>query len=932
VGVIRRVAALFYREKISAELDEELRYHLTRREELNKQAGIPEAEARLAARRSFGNVNLLKERTREIDLLVFIETFLNDLQFAARMLAKHPSFTVLGVLALAVGIGVNTAVFTACKAVLLQSLDAKDPGQLVNVYRSTQQQQYNPTFSYPDFEFYRDHNHVFTGLVATTGGELAMTAESNTGSDAAGGGGLAGVFGFRLPGVVRGSSEFVSVLSVSEDYFAVLGENAIRGRVFLPQDTPDLVSHPAMLISENFWRRRFAQDPSILGKSVKLNGSAFTIIGITPHDFLGTNINVPNIWLPMRLWPLALKNATVLSDREETCCALYGRLQPGISLQQAQADMNLLSVHVRKLHSPHSEGADTVAIRLTPGSHIMPLSPAHDSGLAFALLLILCAVGLVLLIACANVSSLQLARSVARQREIGVRLSLGASRLRIIRQLLTESALMGVIAGIVSLCMTWWLLRLLMLGIAASLPAEWGSLALHLEPDLYVFAYVFLLSVCAGVIFGLVPALQTSRPSLSSALKEEGSGFALYVSRSRLRDLLVATQAAASVFLLIGAGLLIHGSIRSILLNPGYETKLVTGLDTYFPAGLGYTHEKQLAEVRRLIQELRNTPDVKTVSQGLPPDGGGLRTAAVGLNGLKPSTDKTARTVFYSYVAPNYFECLGIPLVIGNTFSGQPTSQQTTVILSQSAATEFWPGQNPIGKRLALDASNQFHTRGQLMPQGAAYEVIGVAKDTRAITPQGGDDRKAYLVLPTDQEDSVPILIRYTNIRKDRSLELGKRLRAVDPNLIVYAETLEGLLTSTPTFVITRLAAIFASLIGGLGLLLACVGIYGTVGYAVTRRTREIGIRMALGAFKTDVLRLIILESSRPVALGLIVGVVAAAAGSHLLQSLLFGLGTLDPIAFGTVALLFLLISLLAAYLPARRATQVDPAITLRYE
>jgi hypothetical protein len=208
--------------------------------------------------------------------------------------------------------------------------------------------------------------------------------------------------------------------------------------------------------------------------------------------------------------------------------------------------------------------------------------------------------------------------------------------------------------------MTWWVLRLLMLGIAASLPAEWGSLALHLEPDLYVFAYVFLLSVCAGVIFGLAPALQTSRPSLSSALKEEGSGLALHISRSRLRDLLVATQAAASVFLLIGVGLLIHGSIRSILLNPGYETKLVTGVDTYFPAGLGYTHEKQLAEVRRLIQELRNAPDVKTVSQGLPPDGGGLRTAAVGLNGLKPSTDKTARTVFYSYVAPNYFECLGI--------------------------------------------------------------------------------------------------------------------------------------------------------------------------------------------------------------------------------------------------------------------------------
>ena len=305
---------------------------------------------------------------------------------------------------------------------------------------------------------------------------------------------------------------------------------------------------------------------------------------------------------------------------------------------------------------------------------------------------------------------------------------------------------------------------------------------------MYVFAYVFLLSVCAGIIFGLAPALQTSRPSLSFTLKEEGSGLGLRISHSRLRDLLVAIQAAASVFLLIGAGLLIRGSVRSILLNPGYETKLVTGLDTYFPNGLGYTHEKQLAEIRQLVHELRYAPDVKTVSQGLPPDGGGLRTAAVGLNGLKPSTDKAARTVFYSYVAPNYFECLGIPLVIGHTFWEQSPGRQTTVILSQSAATEFWPGESPIGKRVGLDASNQFHTRGQLMPQGAAYEVIGIAKDTRAITPQGGDDRKAYLVLPKDQEDSVPILIHFTSIRKDMSLELGnstgvpKMIHSLEPS------------------------------------------------------------------------------------------------------------------------------------------------------
>jgi predicted permease len=932
VGLIRRVAALLHRNRLSAELDEELRYHLAMREEMNKQAGMPEAEARLAARRTFGNLSLVKEKTREADLLVFFETFLKDVEFAARMLAKHPGFTLLAVLALGIGLGVNTAVFTACKAVLLEPLDAKDPGQLVNVYRSTDQRPYDPSFSYPDFEFYRNHNHVFSGLVATTGGELAMTAGPNIGTSESGTpGGLAHIFGFRLPGVVHGSSEFVSVLAVSENYFAVLGVNASRGRVFLPQDTQDLESHPAILISENFWQRRFARDPSLLGQTVKLNGTIFTIIGITPHDFLGTNINVPNIWLPIRLWPLASKNATALSDREDSCCALYGRLQAGTSLQQAQADMTLLAAHVRTLHLPRSEGARTTGIRLAPGSHIGPVGAVHDAGLVFALVLILGAVGLVLLIAGANVSSLQLARSAARQKEIGVRLSLGASRFRIVRQLLTESALLGVIAGIVSLCMTWGVLRLLMLGISASLPSEWGSLALHLEPDLYVFTYVFLLSVFAGVLFGLAPALQTSRPSLSSALKEEGSGLALRISRSRLRDLLLASQAAASLFLLIGAGLLIRGSIRSILLNPGYETKNVTGLDLNFPPGLGYTHPKQLAEVKRLIRDVANMPGVKAVTLGLPPDGGGLRTAAVGLNGAKPSTDRTARTIFYSYIAPNYFDCLGIPLVIGHTFAPPPVSQDPAVILSESAAAEFWPGENPIGKRVALDASNQFYVRGQLIPQGTVYEVIAVARDTRAITPEGGDNRKAYLSLPADRDDSVPVPIRFTN-PKNVSLELGTLLHALDPNLIVYAETLEGLLTSTPTFVITRLAAIFASLIGGLGLLLACIGVYGTVRYAVARRTREVGIRMALGARKADILRLIVLESSRPVVVGLAVGIVAAAGASRVLQSLLFGLGSLDPVAFGGVGSMFLLISLLAAFLPARRAAKVDPALALRCE
>ena len=931
MGLIRRVRALFHRDRLAAEVDEELQYHLAMREDVNRRAGMPQAEARSAAQRSFGNMTLLKESTREADLLVFIETVVKDIRFAARMLAKHSGFTALAVLALALGIGVNTAVFTALKAVLLQPLDGKDPGQLVNVYGTTAQNKYTQTFSYPDFEFYRDHNRSFSGLAATTGGQLAMTGlgVANSGNSTAGG--LGQLFGFRLPSVMGGSSQFVNFAGVSENYFAVLGVNAIRGRVFLPQDAQELDAHPAILISENFWQRGFAGDPSVLGKSVKLNGVAFTIIGITPHDFVGTIINVPNVWLPIRLLPLALKNSNILHDREDAFCALYGRLAPGVSMERAQAEMTLLAGRLRTLHAPRSEGSQTTNISLTPGSHIGPIHARDDPGLMFALLLILCAVGLVLLIACANVASLQLARSAARQKEMGIRLSVGASRFRIVRQLLTESALLGLIAGTASLFMTWWALRLLMLGIAGSLPLEWGSLALHVEPDLHVFAYVFILSLCASVLFGLAPALQAARPSVSSALKEEGSGFALRISHSRLRDLLMGAQAAACLFLLIGAGLLIHGSIRSMALTPGFETKHAVSVEVIFPAGFGYNHARQLAEIKQLLGRINGVSSVKSVSLGIPPDGGGLRTAAVGLNGNKPSTDRNARTVFYSYVTPNYFECLSIPLIAGRTFSGQSAAPEPTVILSESAAAEFWPGENPIGKRVALDASNQFHGKGQLIPQGVAYEVIAIAKDTRAITPQGDDNRKAYLSLPTDQNDGgFPLIVRFESDPKAMLVELGKQLHTVDPNLVAYSSTLEELLTFTATFVITRLCAIFASLIGGLGLVLACVGIYGTVSYAVTRRTREVGIRMALGAHKRDVLRLIVFESGRPVMLGLIVGAVAAAGASRLIQSLLFGLGTLDPISFFGVGSLFLLIALLAAYLPARRAAHIDPMVALR--
>ncbi len=927
-----RIRALFRAKQAALEIDEELRYHLAMREEANLSEGLRPDEARSNALRRFGNTTSLKEQMHEIDVFTFVESFFQDLRFAVRLLAKHPGFTAIAILALSVGIGVNTAVFTAYKAVLLQRLDARNPEQLVNVYRTTREDRYQSGFSYPDYEFYRDQNHVFSGLVATTGDGLALTgAEGLGGSQSSFGSNLAGAFGFRFPSLIRGGAEFVSSVSVSENYFAVLGVNAFRGRVFLPQDVHDLDAHPAVLLSENYWKRRFDGAISVLGKSIKLNGSPFTIIGITPHDFMGTNINVPDVWLPMRLRPLLHGVADILHNREGDCCELYARLAPGTSLIAAQSEMSLLADRVRGLHAPTSESRKPFRISLTSGSHTRPFSIQHDPALALAIALVMGAVGLVLLIACANVASMQLARSAARQREMGIRLSVGASRQRIIRQLLTESVLLGLVAGAVSILMAWSAMRVLMTWVAAALPIEWGSVAVHVEPDIHVFVYVFLVSLFAGVLFGLAPALETSRPSLSSALKEEGAPFASRLRGAGLRDLLVGTQVAVCLVLLVGAGLLIRGSIRSMTVSPGYEMKNVTGLDVNFPPGFNYTHMKQLAEIRQLRDRIHDLPGVTSVASGNPPDGGGLRTAAVGVNGARPAVDKFARTLFYSYVTPNYFQTLSIPLMRGRTFLERQNAQTDEAVLSESAAEALWPGMNPIGQVLVLDASHQFHGSGDLIPQGS-YHVVGVAANTRGIVPGEADSEKIYLSFPLERLDDFPLLVRSNGDPRRLGPELSKQVRAVDADIVVYSATLEDLLTGTPTFVFSRLAAIFASIVGILGLALACVGIYGAVSYAVVRRTREVGIRMALGAQRRDVLGLVLLESGRPVLFGLLVGLMIAAGAGYGLRALLFGMSTLDPVSFGGVGGLFLLTALLAAYVPARRATLVDPMAALRCE
>jgi predicted permease len=473
-------------------------------------------------------------------------------------------------------------------------------------------------------------------------------------------------------------------------------------------------------------------------------------------------------------------------------------------------------------------------------------------------------------------------------------------------------------------------LHLLVVEISATLPAEWGALALHVTPDMQIFGFVFAISLVAGVAFGLVPALESSKPNLTSALKEEGGLPVLAAGKGRLREVLIGIQVTVSLVLLIAGGILIRSSMRVLELNPGYETKHVLAVDLNFPGGFGYTPERQTREILELRAQILALPGVRNVTIGMPPYGGGFRSATVVLKGSRPGNPNTQRTLYYTYVQDNYFETLDIPISSGSGFN--PGQGEPVAILSRSAAEGLWPGKNPIGENLVLDASNQPHWGKELIPQGTSYRVIGTVRDTRGALLDGSDSSKIYLMLPSARLEDRPLLIRIEGDPRRLVNQIGALARDLDSNLIVYSETLDDSLTQSPQFVFSRLSAMFASMLGALGLMLASVGIYGTVSYAVVRRTREVGIRMALGARKRDVIGMILRETTRPVLAGLAFGLIGATIATHLMRALLFGVSASDAVSFAGVSIFFFLIAMLAAYVPARRAARVHPMVALRYE
>ncbi|HEY1676887.1 MAG TPA: ABC transporter permease [Candidatus Sulfotelmatobacter sp.] len=860
--------------------------------------------------------------------MFFLQTVIGDLRFCIRMLLRRIGFTSVAVFALAVGIGINTAAFTAYKSFFARKLEARDAERMVNLALLEHSGAAETLFSYPDYEAYRDGVRSFDGVIATSLPQY-LTLSSHDGVVAHRGPAAGSLIG-RL-GLLPQASNFESAISllVSDNYFSVLGAAAERGRTFGPADAPQSLASPSALISENYWWKRYDGDPHIVGKTVLLNGAAVTIIGVTPHNFVGTFIAAPDFWLPLSVEPLIHPASNRLQSRDHVCCRLFARLAPGIRRNEAQAEMSVVANRLRGLHDPHSDLSQPVTAALYPGSPL-PVPVDQVPAVRISILFVGVAVGMVLLVACANVAGLQLARTASRRSELAMRMSLGASRSRLVRQLLTESAVLGLIAGVLSLAISWVVLQQMVNLIANAFPDQYGTFVFHVAPDVSVFAFVFLISMAASLIFGLLPALESSRSIVSAALKANAATSPR--SGRRLRSLLIATQIAVCSVLLIAGGMLIHSAIRALHMDTGYDDAHVIELSVQFPESASYSDAPKASLIQILRSRLAATPGVTDVTMAHAPDDNELRMAYIAVDGEAPARQSARVSLYYSWVEPNYFRTLGIPMALGREFTAQAGQREASAIVSESAARRLWPGQSPLARTFQLGTDGQFHPATEPLPDGPVWRVIGVSRDTRGVMFDGSDSEQIYLPLPDGYVEQFPILVR---TRADVAQVIGALdavIASVDPNLAVQASTLEQLLRQTAPFISDTLAAAVASTTGILGLLLAAIGIYGTVSYVVVLRTREVGIRMALGARKGKVLALVLGESARPVVGGLSVGIFLAAGVSWLLRHILYGLHVIDGISFVGVSLLLLGIALLAAFVPARRATRVDPVVALRYE
>ena len=809
-----------------------------------------------------------------------------DIRYGWRMLGRNPGFTAAAVLAIALGIGVNAGIFSILNGAALRMLPVPSAGQIVSVDqifhgRTTRDIHGEATlFSYSEYQDYRTNNHVFTGLLAY---EPFLSAT------------LAGGRARQLYGQLT-----------SCNYFDVLSEHPTQGRGFVETDCAAPGEGAVVVLSNELWQSTFGADASLVGKRVVLNRTAFTVIGIAPPGFGGTEPIPSAFWVPITMQAALEPDRDFLGDANVSWLSILGRVRPGVSMAQVHADLSVIASRIDQKHP----GRETVlAIRTATFLG----RPEEHNFVMGAAAVILFGFGLVLLIACANVANLMLARATARQKEIAVRLSVGASRWRLVRQLLTESVMLALMGGALGSVLAFWSFEGISHFVIAHLPHGFPPLALNLTPDLRVLGYALLLTLLTGVAFGLAPALQASRADLNTTLKGGEGGLGGHAGGGLLRHSLVAAQVAVCMILLIAAGLLLRGLYFAQTVDPGFAMNgiAVVSLDLRTQ---GYKEKPAAAFEQRLKEKVAALPGVDGV----------VEAAQTPLSDNHNFTEFSIPGKHDEYevednaISTGYFSMLGIPIVRGRDFTEAEVQAGAKVaIVTETTARKLWPGEDPIGKTLRKGKNTDL-------------QIVGIAKDAQV--SHLGETARLYVFLPAGPKEQSELQLMIHGGGGFAAVAAGIRGAAsgLDPDVMVDVTRLEDNLEvwRTPA----RIVAALAGSLGVLGLLLASIGVYGVVSYAVSRRTREIGIRMTLGADGRDVMRLMLRQSMRPVLIGGAIGMAGCAAVSWVLSSMLFGISAHDPIAFIFVPAFLLGIALLASYVPARRATKVNPVVALRYE
>jgi putative ABC transport system permease protein len=880
--LLRRLISRLRRSRFEREMEEEMRFHLELQIEQNLKAGMPPEDARLAAHRRFGNQTWLKEASREMWSINSIETLIQDLRYGLRMLLKHPGFTAVAILTLTLGIGANAAIFSVVSGVLLRPLPYRNPGELVLIrYLNKADGTQNQSISYPDFQDWKAQNSVFADLATFRQHSFSLAVESDL--------------------------QQINAATVSANFFSLLGVNPQRGRTFLPAEERAAGGRVAML-SHGLWQSRFGGDEKVIGREIELSDQLYTVIGILPPDFkFPFRLEQAEVWTTNAPIPDGMMTRGARNFRA------LARLKPGVSPATAEAEIAALSARLEQANPKTNRNASVV---------LVGMQDLLTKDIRSTLWLLLGAVGFVLLIACANVANLFLARALAREKELAVRAALGAGRWRIARQLLTESLLLSLTGGALGLLLAAWGVPLLLALSPPNLPRI-NEVGLNAQ----VLGFTFIVAVMTGIFFGLVPAWKAAGPSLPdlNAVLKEGGRRSASAGSKRLRSALVVGEIAIALLLLIGAGLLIKSFIRLNRVELGFnpENTLIARLS--LPAKNYLSGAEKIAFVRRLQEEIKNLPGVRSVSFAsfLPFDGKGYSSFNIKGRELQEFTLQSMPGL--NFVMPDYFATMGMRILQGRAFTDADDFRGAgAVIVNEAFVREYFPQGNPLGQQIS-----QFGNRTPDAPQ--EYEIVGIVNDLKDVALERESDPEIYVPYLQVPQSFGALTIRTEPEPLNLAVPVRQLIRSLDAEQTVpRMNTIENLIAETilPHRFNLLLLGIFAIV----GLLLTAVGIYGVMSYHVAGSTHEFGIRMAVGAQSRDVLRLVLGQGMKLALIGVALGVGGALALTRLLKTMLFEVSPADPATFAAIMLLLISIALLACWLPARRATKVDPLAALRVE